>query len=67
MTRYQEAGIEPALEEVLSDPIVTLLMARDGLEPGDVRDTVVAAQSRRTGASGIAASPDALRRGARLR
>ena len=36
MKNYAVAGIEPALSEVLDDPIVHLLMARDGVTRGDL-------------------------------
>ncbi len=29
---------EPSLDEILADPIVRLLMARDGVEPASVRN-----------------------------
>lgn len=28
---------EPALDDILSDPVVHMVMARDGLDPDDVR------------------------------
>lgn len=34
--RWSMHGIEPDLHDVLSDPIVRLVMRRDGLFPGDV-------------------------------
>jgi len=34
---YQQAGVEPSLEEVLADPIVQLVLRRDRFE---VRDLV---------------------------
>lgn len=40
------AGVEPALEEVLSDPMVALVMARDRLTADTVRS--IAAQARRS-------------------
>ena len=36
MKNYAVAGIEPALSEVLDDPIVHLVMARDGVTRGDL-------------------------------
>jgi hypothetical protein len=35
--RYACAGIEPSIEEMLADPIVHLVMARDGITEQDVR------------------------------
>jgi hypothetical protein len=46
---YARAGVEPALEEMLRDPIVRLVMRRDGLEPRDVRCVVVATRRRLSG------------------
>lgn len=40
---WSEAGVEPAVEELLSDPIVLLIMKRDGLSVGDVRRSIGAA------------------------
>lgn len=40
------AGLEPLLSEILSDPIVHLVMARDGLTPADVWPQLQAAQAR---------------------
>ena len=37
---------EPALDEVLGDPIVRLVMARDRLPPGEVRAHVEAVAAR---------------------
>jgi hypothetical protein len=34
---YGTAGEEPSFLEALDDPIVRLVMARDGLEPDDVK------------------------------
>ncbi len=36
MNNYMVAGNEPALSEVLDDPIVHLLMARDGVTRGNL-------------------------------
>ena len=36
MKNYAVAGVEPALSEVLDDPIVHLVMARDGVTRGDL-------------------------------
>ena len=36
MKNYMVAGNEPALSEVLDDPIVHLLMARDGVTRGNL-------------------------------
>ena len=34
---YARAGTEPSLEEVLSDPVIRLIMRADHLEPAEVR------------------------------
>jgi len=36
-TNWARAGVEPALEEVMADPVVHLVMRRDGLTAKDVR------------------------------
>ena len=36
MKSYAVAGVEPALSDVLDDPIVHLVMARDGVTRGDL-------------------------------
>ena len=43
---YARAGREPALEEVLRDPVVRPVMRRDGLAPADVHRVVNAARCR---------------------
>ena len=37
---------EPSIEEMLADPIIRLIMRRDGLVAGDVRAVLVAAAER---------------------
>ena len=39
---YAHAGAEPPLEEVLSDPVVQLIMQADHLEPAEVRRLLAA-------------------------
>jgi hypothetical protein len=34
---YAHAGAEPSLEEMLSDPVIELIMRADRLEPAEVR------------------------------
>jgi hypothetical protein len=43
-TRWLAAGKEPALAELLADPLVRLVMRRDGVSPAALRDIVAAAQ-----------------------
>ena len=42
---WREAGDEPALDEVLADPIVHLVMRRDGVEITDLKDVIARAQA----------------------
>lgn len=44
--RWSEPGVEPALEEILSDPIVRLVMRRDHIARADVLAAVYAARAR---------------------
>lgn len=47
MSRYYlDPRREPQLDDVLSDPVVRLVMARDGVTLDDMRDVVSAARSR---------------------
>jgi hypothetical protein len=48
---YAHAGTEPPLEEVLSDPVVQLIMQADHLEPAEVRRLLAAV--RRQGATPV--------------
>jgi len=43
---WSEAGVEPSLAEALSDPVVVLVMRRDGLAPEQVWQAVRRAQAR---------------------
>ena len=40
------AGIEPSLAEVLADPLIHLIMRRDGVTPPELRAVVDAAKAR---------------------
>lgn len=42
---YQQAGVEPPLDEVLADPIVHLLLRRDRIEVRDLAQYLVKARS----------------------
>ncbi len=44
-----EAGVEPDLEELLSDPLVEIVLSYDGLTREDVRTVVRAYRSRTRG------------------
>jgi hypothetical protein len=43
---YRSAGVEPRLDEVLADPLVHLVMARDGVGLAELRAVVADAQRR---------------------
>ena len=43
---WSKAGVEPALSEVLADPVVHLVMRRDGVSPCELRRVIVAAQGK---------------------
>ncbi|WP_147274825.1 hypothetical protein [Ferruginivarius sediminum] len=42
---WRDAGVEPPLEDILSDPIVGLVARRDGLSTGDIRSAVFQARN----------------------
>ena len=44
---YARAGEEPSLEEVLSDPVIHLIMRADHLEPAEVRRLLEVLRSKR--------------------
>ena len=47
MSRYfMTPGREPLLEDVMTDPVVRLVMARDGVTLADLRDVITEARSR---------------------
>jgi len=43
---WSVAGVEPALTEVLADPLVHLVMRRDGVSACALRRVIVAAQCK---------------------
>jgi hypothetical protein len=45
--RWARAGIEPSLDEILSDPIVGVVMARDAVTADEVRAAMRAATRHR--------------------
>jgi hypothetical protein len=47
--RFLAAGREPTLDEVLTDPLVALLMRRDGVSAAQLRAIVTTAQERLRG------------------
>ncbi|MGH7074954.1 MAG: hypothetical protein ACREFD_12230 [Stellaceae bacterium] len=44
-------GCEPALEEMLSDPMTKALMASDGVDAEEVKNLLVKARDRRSGST----------------
>jgi len=48
-TRWLTAGREPTLAEMLADPLVALVMRRDGVSPAELRAVVATAQGRLRG------------------
>ena len=47
--RWRDAGTEPDLAEVLADPVVHLVMRRDGVSPCQLRQVIVEARKRLRG------------------
>jgi hypothetical protein len=43
---WASGGIEPALREVLADPLVHLVMRRDGVSPAELAAVVAAARQK---------------------
>lgn len=54
---WTEAGVEPGLVETLMDPLVHLVMKRDGVSMPELLDVVVRARLQLFG-RGIACGPD---------
>ena len=48
---WKSAGAEPSLEEILADPVLHLVMRRDGVSLAELRNIIAAAQARRREAS----------------
>ena len=48
MNRYAVSGVEPSLREVLDDPIVRLVMARDNVSREDVERVIETYRNSRT-------------------
>lgn len=48
-TRFLAAGREPTLDEVFADPLVALVMRRDGVSTAQLRAIVATAQDRLRG------------------
>jgi hypothetical protein len=45
--RYPWLAVEPELDDVLDDPVVQAMMARDGVERAEILDLVAAVHERR--------------------
>ena len=45
-TRWLAAGKEPTLADMLADPIVALVMRRDGVSPAQLRAVVATARGK---------------------
>jgi hypothetical protein len=43
---YREAGVEPSVEDLMSDPIVHLILRRDRITPADTWTAVTDARRR---------------------
>lgn len=43
---WQEPGIEPSLEDMFADPLVHLVMQRDGIGRADVEEAIDRARAR---------------------
>jgi hypothetical protein len=56
---YQNAGCEPPLEEMLTDPIVELLLKRDGIDPADLRSYLCSIREKLKRSHAEAAAEDA--------
>jgi hypothetical protein len=42
---WAEAGVEPSLTDILADPLLHLVMRRDGVTPAALAAVIVAAQA----------------------
>ncbi|MGH6988496.1 MAG: hypothetical protein ACREE3_01270 [Stellaceae bacterium] len=51
MAKMGITGCEPALEEMLSDPMTKALMASDGVDAEEVKNLLVKARDRRSGST----------------
>jgi hypothetical protein len=49
--QWKQAGLEPTLAEVMADPIVHLVMARDGIHAAQVAEAVSQARQQMRAAS----------------
>ena len=51
---YEDAGLEPPLEDLLTDPIVELLLERDRIDPAELRSFLAQIRDRLQAAAGAA-------------
>lgn len=56
--RWAGTGIEPSLQEIMSDPIVHLVMRRDRLVPADLWRVIAVFQARSRGSGRLARSSE---------
>ncbi len=52
---YEDAGLEPSLEDLLSDPIVGLVLARDRVDAAELQSLLAQICERLQPAAGTAA------------
>ncbi|HMB75942.1 MAG TPA: hypothetical protein VKN76_06055 [Kiloniellaceae bacterium] len=58
MSNKKPIGAEPSIDEMLEDPLVSLLMHRDGVAPDDVRAIWAAAARRLQESPGARSATD---------
>lgn len=51
---YADGGIEPALEDLMTDPLTEALMRRDGVSPATLRAIVMSARDSLRSRSAVA-------------
>ena len=57
---YQDGGSEPPIEDLLADPIFTLLLERDRIDPADLQGFLAQVRERLQGGdAGAADRPQA--------
>ena len=52
---YEDAGLEPSLEDLLADPIVRLVLARDRIDPAELQSLLAQVRERLQAPAGAAA------------
>lgn len=57
---WMNPSVEPALDDILSDPVVRMVMRRDRLDPADVRRFIVeTAENLKSGRDRVSRVPEA--------